>query len=63
MFSLTFVKMCPLEFFFVCLFFGSQQNVKLILHKATLITTSHFRPRDDGPEGMEPDGVIEVGDS
>uniref|UniRef100_A0A8C1G5M0 RNA helicase n=1 Tax=Cyprinus carpio TaxID=7962 RepID=A0A8C1G5M0_CYPCA len=24
-----------------------------------LITTSHFRPRDNGPEGMEPDGVIE----
>lgn len=53
----------PLGVFFVGLFFGSQQNVKLILHKATLITTSHFRPRDDGPEGMEPDGVIEVGDS
>ncbi len=62
MFSLTFVKMCPLEVF-LFLLFGSQQNVKLILHKATLITTSHFRPRDDGPEGMEPDGVIEVGDS
>uniref|UniRef100_A0A8C1MU95 RNA helicase n=1 Tax=Cyprinus carpio TaxID=7962 RepID=A0A8C1MU95_CYPCA len=24
-----------------------------------LITTSCFRPRDNGPEGMEPDGVIE----
>ncbi len=30
--------------------------------KAILIT-SHFRPRDSGPEGMEPDGIIEVGDS
>uniref|UniRef100_A0A8C1X715 RNA helicase n=1 Tax=Cyprinus carpio TaxID=7962 RepID=A0A8C1X715_CYPCA len=27
--------------------------------KAILITTSCFRPRDNGPEGMEPDGVIE----
>jgi len=29
--------------------------------KAVLITASHFRPRDNGPEGMEPDGIIEVG--
>lgn len=34
--------------------------IKLIV-KAILIVTFYFRPRDNGPEGMEPDGVIEVG--